>query len=139
MFRQFILRGGAMMLPLVACSILLFAVIFERAWLIFLVRMTGRKISDQERTAHRAWFSFLMDVAVTLGLFGTVVGMGRAFGLLEGTLRTEAAGPALATAVLTTQYGIALYLIGALAGFATDRLLCQAPRVRVRASRTGSK
>jgi len=139
MFRQFIMRGGAMMLPLVACSILLFAVIFERAWLIFLVRVAGRKIGDQERTAHRTWFSFLMDVAVTLGLFGTVVGMGRAFGLLEGTLRTEAAGPALATAVLTTQYGIALYLIGALAGFVTDRLLCQAPRVRLRASRTGSK
>jgi biopolymer transport protein ExbB len=128
--------GGPMMWPLMACSILLTAVLIERCWTVGLLHLLiGLKMTPDQLRAHHRVLPFFAEVPPALGLLGTVLGVVQSFHLLDGKINADAIGSGLAVACTTTIYGIGIAVVAAVAGHFLDWLTNQvAPAERVAVS-----
>lgn len=122
MLSNFFELGGFMMWPLLACSVMLLAVLFERAWtIVFKQKLLG--LSQKSLTLHRRVLPFFTDVPPSLGLLGTVIGIVQSFSLLDGQLNADAVGSGLAVACITTIYGLSIAITATAAGYFLDWLI----------------
>lgn len=125
MFRQFVEVGGALMWPLLACSILLVAVLGERLLVVCVAyRMLG--VRSRSLFSHRKVLPFFTDVPPSLGLLGTVVGIVQSFSLMNGELNTDAMAIGLGVACMTTIFGLGIAIPAAVAGYILDWLVAGA-------------
>ena len=135
--------GGPVMVPLLGCSLLTVAVIFERGWYLwrlergreaFISRIVATaagtegwkgvrlmRIAAEREAAELGRFlgllSTMVSLAPLLGIFGTVLGIMETFQFLEPS---EAAAPlaakqGLAQALLTTAFGLAIAMVSLIA------------------------
>jgi biopolymer transport protein ExbB/TolQ len=97
----------------------MFSLVAERLlfWVVRLVRRTGSNVSDLRDRAGKNLdrIDGLSHLATSLGLFGTVLGIARAFfskgaGLALAAPEVLASG--MATALFTTVAGLAIFLVG---------------------------
>jgi len=113
--------GGVMMWPLLLCSILLGAVLLERAWSVGirygLLGWPGGKMS---LTWHRAVLRFFIDVPPSMGLLGTVIGVTNSFRLTEGRITAESAAAGLGVACFTTIAGLLIALVASISVYVLD-------------------
>ena len=118
MFREEFITGGPVMYALFAVWVVTFALILERGsyWLFRPLRRD--RPADPERNLER--IDDLTQVATSLGLFGTVLGIAQSFFARGETLSLnapEALAAGLATALFTTIAGLAIFLSGQIALF----------------------
>lgn len=116
MFREEFLLGGPIMIALFAVWCLMFALILERIlfWIAQPIRRSGDTGRNLERIDH------LSQIATSLGLFGTVVGIAQSFFARGSQLSLnapEALASGLATALFTTVAGLAIFLTGQTCNF----------------------
>ena len=128
MLWRYVELGGLMMWPLVACSIMLLAVVIERLWQLGLIGgLFGRRMPEPARTWHRRVLPFFTDVPPSIGLLGTVVGVVQSFELVNGRVSGEAVGAGLGVACLTTVFGLGIAIVASVAGYFFDALARLAP------------
>lgn len=118
MISLFIL-GGALMWPLALCSAVLAGLIAERA---VAVRSSSWKTDVKVRVAHRKFIPFFIDVAPSLGLLGTVLGVMESFRIMDGLGAGQDMGAGLGVACITTVFGLFIALGATFAGFTLDLL-----------------
>ncbi len=113
------------MWPLLACSILLVAVLFER---FLVVGVAYRLLGARPRglLSHRKVLPFFTDVPPSLGLLGTVVGIVQSFNLMNGDLNSEAMAIGLGVACMTTVFGLGIAIPASVAGYILDWLVAGA-------------
>lgn len=113
--------GGPMMWPLLACSVLLVAVLFERLWMLGVVAAVARRsLTPAKRHWHKRVLPFFTDVPPSLGLLGTVIGVVQSFQLADGQVTGEHVGAGLAVACMTTVFGLSIAVVASVAGYALD-------------------
>ncbi len=119
MFHEEFQLGGPVMVLLLGVWVLMFSLILERgvfwAW-----RLVRRAAEDEALLVEHAGRNLdridgLSHLATSLGLFGTVVGIARAFfakgeGLALAAPEVLASG--MATALFTTVAGLSVFLVG---------------------------
>jgi biopolymer transport protein ExbB/TolQ len=119
MFHEEFRLGGPVMIPLFAIWVLMASLVAERLiwWTIRLVRPAGDGAAELRDRAGRNLdrIDGLSHLATSLGLFGTVLGIARAFfskgsGLALAAPEVLASG--MATALFTTVAGLSIFLIG---------------------------
>jgi len=121
MLTRYMELGGPMMWPLLACSVLLGAVLVERGWVLGVKRVLfGLKVSDNSLTWHRRVLPFFTDVPPSIGLLGTVVGVVQSFQLVNGQLDGDAVGAGLGIACLTTIFGLGIAIVASISGYAMN-------------------
>ena len=121
MFRELLVLGGPLMWPLLLCSILLGAVLFERTLVIGLwFRLCRFRTARRSLLWHRRVLPFFTDVPPSLGLLGTVVGVVQSFDLVDGRLTTAAMGAGLGVACMTTIFGLGIAIVASICGYACD-------------------
>ena len=116
MFREEFLLGGPIMYALFGVWCLMLALILERVW--FWITHPIRKGGDTGRNIER--IDHLSQIATSLGLFGTVVGIAQSFfarGAEISLNAPEALASGLATALFTTVAGLAIFLTGQTCNF----------------------
>ena len=117
MLREEFLLGGPVMYALFAVWVLMLAIIMERVgyWLTRPLRSgAGDPQANLERIDH------LSQIATSLGLFGTVVGIAQSFFSRGSSLSLnapEALASGLATALFTTVAGLSIFLTGQIFNF----------------------
>jgi biopolymer transport protein ExbB/TolQ len=114
---QYIELGGVMMWPLLACSVLLGGVLFERLVTVVLLKRCC------EPDTHRRVLAFFTDVPPAIGLLGTVIGVVQSFQLTEGRVSGENVAAGLAIACMTTIFGLSIALVATLAGYVLELAL----------------
>jgi len=112
--------GGPLMWPLLACSIALGAVLFERAWTIGIRGFGLGLVPAAMLGAHRRVLNFMIDIPPALGLLGTVQGVIECFSLLDGEVASEGLGQGLAVACITTVAGLIIAIVASVAMFFLD-------------------
>ena len=123
-FRQFMELGGPLMWPLLVCSTLLGAVLVERALVIGLrYKVLGSQPPSRVLTWHRRVLPFFTDVPPSLGLLGTVVGVVKSFGLLDGVLTSQTVGVGLGIACMTTVFGLGIAIIASISGYLLEWMI----------------
>jgi biopolymer transport protein ExbB len=128
MLNHFVQLGGPLMWPLLACSVLLGAVLFERTLVVGVwYRLLGRRLPMTRRFAHRRVLPFFTDVPPSIGLLGTVIGVVRSLELVDGRLNTDAVGAGLGVACLTTVVGLIIAIIASVGGYVLDWVAGPAP------------
>jgi len=122
---QWFVKGGAIMYPLLLCSVLALGIILERLWSYPPLLRRGREVlqtglppGEQEKAAAQLVRSLqqglpILDTIVTiapmLGLLGTITGVIHSFELLgRGVMELNKAnlGAGLAEALITTEAGL---------------------------------
>lgn len=124
MLMQFMTLGGPLMWPLLACSVALGAVLFERCWTVgvrhLLLGGIGGGGDRGGLTWHRRALPFFVDVPPSIGLLGTVIGVIRSFNLGGGGIDTDAVASGLGVACITTVFGLSVAIVASSAGHALD-------------------
>ena len=126
MLMHFMTLGGPLMWPLLACSVALGAVLFERAWTVgvrhLLLNGAGGAggVDRSGLTWHRRALPFFVDVPPSIGLLGTVIGVIRSFNLGGGGIDTDAVASGLGVACITTVFGLSVAIAASSAGHALD-------------------
>jgi biopolymer transport protein ExbB len=115
MLRTWFNSGGPLMWPLLVCSILLAAIIFERVWTVMKVHLTGVDDREMAMKAHRRFLPFFIEVPPAIGLLGTVLGVVQSFHLLDGGGQINGVGSGLAIACTTTIFGVGIAVVAAIA------------------------
>jgi biopolymer transport protein ExbB/TolQ len=116
MFREEFLLGGPVMYALFAVWVLMLALILDRV-LFWLARPVRRRDTDTagEFGRNHERIDALSQIATSLGLFGTVIGIARSFfarGADLSLAAPEVLASGLATALFTTVAGLAIFLFG---------------------------
>ncbi len=114
---EFFRLGGPIMWPLAACSVALLAFLFERVCVTSSERW---RPSEQERTLHRRFLPFFVEVAPALGLLGTMQGIIDCFSVMGGAGAGENALRGLGIACITTVAGLVIALLATVANYALD-------------------
>jgi biopolymer transport protein ExbB/TolQ len=121
MFRQFMMLGGPIMWPLLACSVLLVAVLVERLLSVGVRhRLFRRRLTARQKLWHQRVLPFFTDVPPSLGLLGTVVGVVQSLHVINGRLDSEAVGAGLAVACMTTIYGLSIAIVASASRYLLD-------------------
>lgn len=121
MLGQFMALGGPLMWPLLACSILLGAVLVERLLVVGVrYRLLGGRLAARKLLWHRRVLPFFTDVPPSLGLLGTVVGVVRSFQLFDGRLTDDALGVGLGIACMTTIFGLGIAIVASISRYVLD-------------------
>ena len=118
MLMKYFELGGVMMWPLLACSILLLAVLMER----LLSKLTGKVLFwKSARSDHSDWYKkvmpFFIDIPPSIGLLGTVVGVVQSFNLTGGRLTADTAAAGLGVACFTTVFGLAISITASILNY----------------------
>jgi hypothetical protein len=109
------------MWPLVVCSVLLGAVLFERLLVIGVRhRLLGRPLTEPRRAWHRRVLPFFTDVPPSIGLLGTVIGVVKCFHVINGRLGSDAMGAGLGIACMTTIFGLGIAIVASVSGYVLD-------------------
>lgn len=117
---RWIIQGGVLMIPLLACSVLMVAIVIERFWLFGKVMQTPLvEYEDPAETLlnlrrHLTALHTIITIAPMLGLLGTVTGLMRCFNLLgTGVAIYEPAEMSLgiSEALITTAAGLVITVI----------------------------
>lgn len=117
---RWIFQGGIFMLPLMACSVLMVAIVIERFWLF--KKVMKIPLIEYEEPAetlkilrqHLMILNTIITIAPMLGLLGTVTGLMRCFNLLgSGVTFYEPAEMSLgiSEALITTAVGLVITVI----------------------------
>lgn len=122
MFTRYFQMGGLMMWPLLACSVLLVAVIIERFWTVTVSSRLFNKNKSAQREKTANLFSFFKEVPPSIGLLGTVIGVVQSFSLGGGRITAEAAGSGLAVACFTTIAGLSIAIVATICEYLTQWL-----------------
>jgi biopolymer transport protein ExbB len=109
---EYFVAGGWVMWPLAVCSALLMAVLFERT---VAVTRPQWKADQTQRVLHRRPLAFINELAPSLGLLGTVIGVIESFQMIGGDADDVAAG--LGVACITTVYGLLISLVCMVSGY----------------------
>jgi biopolymer transport protein ExbB len=126
MFAQFFEVGGPLMWPLLACSILLTAVLIERCLVVGCRhRLLGGRVSRRTLTWHRRALPFFADIPPSIGLLGTVIGVVKSFQLMDGHLSGDAVGAGLGIACMTTIFGLGIAVIASISGYVFDWMVAE--------------
>ncbi len=126
MFGQFLNVGGPLMWPLLACSILLGAVLIERVLVLGIRhRLLRARLPRQMLTWHRRSLPFFIDVPPSIGLLGTVVGVVKSFQLMNGHLDSDTVGVGLGIACMTTIFGLGIAVVASISGYVLDWLVLE--------------
>ncbi len=121
MLWRYMEMGGPLMWPLLACSVLLGAVLFERALTVLIgKRLLRRRLSSERLSSHRRVLPFFTDVPPSIGLLGTVVGVADSLGAVSGRLDVGAMSAGLGVAIVTTIFGLGIAIVASASGFALD-------------------
>ena len=113
--------GGPIMWPLLACSILLGAVLFERFWTVLIRhRLARRAVAEASLHFHRRVLGLFIELPPSIGLLGTVVGVVQSFQLVQGQLNGKAVGAGLGVACLTTIFGLSIAIVAMLSRHLLD-------------------
>ncbi|MEM1212056.1 MAG: MotA/TolQ/ExbB proton channel family protein [Planctomycetota bacterium] len=111
-------RGGPIMWPLLFCSILLGGLLLERLWTVVIRKhVLQQDVTYAHLRAHRRSLPFFTDVPPALGLLGTVVGLVQSFALLDDSLAANGVGAGLATACITTVFGLIIAITASAANY----------------------
>ena len=111
--------GGVIMWPLLACSVLLLAVLFERILTGLIFNPLFRRRAAQVSMGYQGkLLQFLIDIPPSIGLLGTVVGVVQSFNLTHGRLTAETAAAGLAVACFTTVFGLSISIIASVTSYA---------------------
>ena len=134
--------GGPLMWPLLACSVLLGAVLLERFYSVVIRhKLLGRALPEASRWHHRTTLGFFMEVPPSLGLLGTVLGVVKSFGLVEGRVDTQAMAAGLSVACMTTVFGLVIAIVATIGRYALDLIAGPSPaqdaEARVGGTRVG--
>ena len=128
---QFMQLGGPLMWPLLACSVALGAVIFERVWTIGVLHLmlgsVGKTVDAAGLAWHRRALPFFVDVPPSIGLLGTVVGVIRSFNLGGGGIDTDAVASGLGVACITTVFGLSIAIVASILTHVLDWIVGEAP------------
>ena len=128
MLLPYMTLGGPLMWPLLACSVLLGGVLVERCYSVLLRhRLLGRRVRPQQLRHHRVSLPFFVEVPPSLGLLGTVLGVVKSFGLVEGRVDTQAMAAGLSVACMTTVFGLAIAIVATVARYGFDWLAGSEP------------
>ena len=121
MLMRYVQLGGVMMWPLLLCSILLGAVLFERAWTVGIRRglLGGRKVRTPD-VIHRQVLRFFVEIPPSMGLLGTVIGVTNSFRLTEGRITAESAAAGLGVACFTTIAGLLIALVASISVYVLE-------------------
>ena len=116
MLREEFLLGGPVMYALFAVWVLMLALILDRVffWLARPVRRRDTDLAGEFERNHER-IDALSQIATSLGLFGTVIGIARSFfarGADLSLAAPEVLASGLATALFTTVAGLAIFLFG---------------------------
>ena len=114
--------GGFMMWPLLVCSILLGAVLIERA---IVVGMWGvvfkRRLTKRVWQGHGHILRFFEEVPPGLGLLGTIIGIVQSFHLADGQIAGGGeVGAGLAVACMTTIFGLSIAIVATVVRYMLD-------------------
>ncbi|MEM6552362.1 MAG: MotA/TolQ/ExbB proton channel family protein [Planctomycetota bacterium] len=111
-------RGGPIMWPLLFCSVLLGGLLLERLWTVVIRKhVLQQDVTYAHLRAHRRSLPFFTDVPPALGLLGTVVGLVQSFALLDDSLAANGVGAGLATACITTVFGLIIAITASAANY----------------------
>jgi biopolymer transport protein ExbB/TolQ len=123
MVREYLHLGGPLMWPLLVCSIILGAVLFERCWVVILRHtLLGLNVPALRLHWHRRVLPFFVDVPPAIGLLGTVVGLVQSFDLNTGRPTGQALGMGLGVACYTTIFGLGIAIIAAISQYGMEWL-----------------
>ena len=114
MFREEFLLGGPIMYALFVVWVIMMALILERLGSMLLGPLRKTRGPDRHEL-NLARIDHLSQIATSLGLFGTVVGIAASFFARGSELSLnapEALAAGLATALFTTVAGLAIFLVG---------------------------
>ncbi len=118
MYYEYFRLGGFMMWPLLICSVLFVAVVFERTWTLLVKQKLFRmKAKHNSSSSQVSVFEFFKDVPPAIGLLGTVVGVVQSFGLTNGTITAESAAAGLGVACFTTVAGLTIAICASVAQY----------------------
>lgn len=117
---RWMIQGGIFMLPLMACSVLMVAIIIERFWLF--KKVMKIPLIEYEEPAETlkllrqrlTVLNTIITIAPMLGLLGTVTGLMRCFNLLgnEGAFYEPAEmSLGISEALITTAAGLVIAVI----------------------------
>ena len=121
MLMRYVELGGVMMWPLLLCSVLLGAVLFERAWTVGVRQnLLGRPRRNASTACHRPVLRFFIDVPPSMGLLGTVIGVTNSFRLTDGRITAESAAAGLGVACFTTIAGLLIALVASISAYMLD-------------------
>lgn len=121
MVSQYMELGGPLMWPLLACSILLGAVLLERVWTVLIRhRLFRGRVPVDRLTWHHRSLLFFTDVPPSLGLLGTVIGVVKSFNVLDGKIDADAVGAGLGIACITTIFGLGLAILASASRYGLD-------------------
>ncbi|BAM03688.1 MotA/TolQ/ExbB proton channel family protein [Phycisphaera mikurensis] len=123
MLMRFMELGGPLMWPLLACSVLLGAVLFERLWTVGVLHLmlgAAGGVGPAALAWHRRALPFFVDVPPSIGLLGTVVGVIRSFNLGGGGIDTDAVASGLGVACITTVFGLSIAIVASIAQHLLD-------------------
>lgn len=120
MLRPLFELGGPLMWPLLACSVALVAILFERAWTVGVRGFLLGTATPAVLAAHKRTMTFFIEIPPALGLLGTVLGVIECFRLLDGSPGTEGLGAGLGIACITTVAGLVIALVASVGQFALD-------------------
>ena len=124
MFHQYFEFGGPLMWPLLFCSVLLGAFLFERLLVVAIgFRVCGLKLAPRTLLWHRRVIPFFTDIPPSLGLLGTVVGIVQSFQLTDGMIDGKAVGAGLGVACLTTIVGLVISISASVIGHVLEWLV----------------
>ena len=124
MLYRYMELGGPLMWPLLGCSILLGAVLFERLWVVGLrYRMLNLRVDRRRLWWHHRALPFFSDVPPSLGLLGTVMGVIQSFNLMGGQLQGREVGVGLSIACMTTAFGLAIAIVAAFSRYCLDAMI----------------
>jgi biopolymer transport protein ExbB/TolQ len=121
MLMRYVQLGGVMMWPLLLCSVLLGAVLFERAWTVGIRgRLFAWRRAERSRRCHRPVLRFFVEIPPSMGLLGTVIGVTNSFRLTEGRITAESAAAGLGVACFTTIAGLLIALVASISVYILD-------------------
>ncbi len=118
MYFHYFELGGVMMWPLLACSVLLGAVLFERFWMVVVFhKLFRRPRAKLKLNYHQRIMPFFVDIPPSIGLLGTVMGVVQSFNLSQGRLTAETAAAGLGVACFTTIFGLSISIVASISNY----------------------
>ncbi len=129
MFSDLMVRGGIMMIPLAALSVLTVSIALEKAgvWSWAWVSGMAPHARREALRLRTRWLKFVFQVAPPIGMLGTILGIIHAC-QGEAAFRSSAFQAGFAEAVITTAAGFIVAIVAFAVFFAIEGSLEESPQ-----------